>query len=354
MASALVSQPDSSAIEKALISGDLSKLDINQRLSYYKQVCESLGLNPLTRPFDYLNLNGKLILYATRACTEQLRLINGVSIHKMEKQKMDDLYVVTAYARDKHGREDSSTGAVSLGALKGEAAANAMMKAETKAKRRVTLSICGLGLLDEMEVSTIPTAKTLQLAAADYEKTSPYAANIERAEAQGQEQDIEAHGASTQAGMESDAGSSSAPEVIESNEEFEISAKLISAKPANNGVWLEFPKFRAAVTSEKWVKFLHDKGVEAGWTLDMVCTSIMVEGVEHWKVVVIKHAEPRQTYLEKQLAASVELLKGKKKAYIPGSFPPLGAGAEGRFPDRPSLKDEENNITQKVTASANQ
>ena len=33
-----------------------------------------------------------------------------------------------------------------------------MMKAETKAKRRVTLSICGLGMLDETEVETIPHA----------------------------------------------------------------------------------------------------------------------------------------------------------------------------------------------------
>ena len=30
------------------------------------------------------------------------------------------------------------------------------MKAETKAKRRVTLSICGLGMLDETEVETVP------------------------------------------------------------------------------------------------------------------------------------------------------------------------------------------------------
>ena len=31
-----------------------------------------------------------------------------------------------------------------------------MMKAETKAKRRVTLSICGLGVLDETEVENVP------------------------------------------------------------------------------------------------------------------------------------------------------------------------------------------------------
>ena len=34
--------------------------------------------------------------------------------------------------------------------------ANAFLKSETKAKRRVTLSICGLGLLDESEVDSIP------------------------------------------------------------------------------------------------------------------------------------------------------------------------------------------------------
>jgi hypothetical protein len=36
--------------------------------------------------------------------------------------------------------------------------ANALMKAETKSKRRVTLSICGLGFLDETEADSIPGA----------------------------------------------------------------------------------------------------------------------------------------------------------------------------------------------------
>jgi len=38
---------------------------------------------------------------------------------------------------------------------------NALMKAVTKAKRRVTLSICGLGILDETEVESIPNAVPL-------------------------------------------------------------------------------------------------------------------------------------------------------------------------------------------------
>ena len=47
-------------------------------------------------------------------------------------------------------------GNMPLRSLKGDALANALMKAETKAKRRVTLSIAGLGWLDETELETIP------------------------------------------------------------------------------------------------------------------------------------------------------------------------------------------------------
>jgi len=149
----------SASIEKVLVEGDLSLLTSEQRIHYYKSVCDSLGLNSLTKPFEYINLNGKLTLYATRACTEQLRKIYGVSIVKIDTKQVDSLYLVTAYAQDKSGKTDISTGALDLKGLSGEKLANALMKAETKAKRRVTLSICGLGLLDETEVSDILDAE---------------------------------------------------------------------------------------------------------------------------------------------------------------------------------------------------
>lgn len=148
-----------SAIEMVVMQGDLSKLTADQRLQYYNSVCESAGLNPLTNPFAYISLNGKLTLYAKKDCTEQLRKINGVSIEGLDDKIIDDLYIVKAKARDKHGRLDESTGAVVIGGLKGEQRANAIMKAETKAKRRVTLSICGMGWVDESEIDSIPNAK---------------------------------------------------------------------------------------------------------------------------------------------------------------------------------------------------
>lgn len=144
------------AIEKVLLNGDLASLQPPERLSYYKQVCESVGLNPTTQPFSYITLNGKLVLYATRACSEQLRKIHNVSVKISSRTQHNDLYIVTAQAKMPDGREDESIGAVSTIGLKGDALANSLMKAETKAKRRVTLSICGLGLLDETEIETIP------------------------------------------------------------------------------------------------------------------------------------------------------------------------------------------------------
>jgi hypothetical protein len=148
-------------VEKVVIGGDLAGLSAAQRADYYSAVCRSLGLNPLTKPFEYLTLNGKLRLYALRDCADQLRRLHAISIHISNRERMNDIYVVTARAKDRHGREDESTGAVTVGDLKGDALANALMKAETKAKRRVTLSIAGLGWLDETELDTILPSRPL-------------------------------------------------------------------------------------------------------------------------------------------------------------------------------------------------
>ncbi len=143
-------------MEQVIIKGDLSKLTPAERSNYYMIVCKSVGLNPLTKPFEYINLNGKLTLYALRTCTDQLRTIHGVSVEAMTESERDGVFMVTAKVKNRDGRTDIAKGAVAIANLKGDALCNAMMKAETKAKRRATLSICGLGFLDESEIETIP------------------------------------------------------------------------------------------------------------------------------------------------------------------------------------------------------
>lgn len=145
-------------MESVIVRGDLAKLQPEERAKYYSTVCQSIGLNPLTKPFEYITLNGKLTLYARKDATDQLRSLRGVSVVIVSRERVEDVYVVTARATTSDGRSDESIGAVAIGNAKGEALANALMKAETKAKRRVTLSICGLGMLDETEVESIPAA----------------------------------------------------------------------------------------------------------------------------------------------------------------------------------------------------
>ena len=144
-----------SSIESVLLDGDLSRIPPQDRMNYYLKVCKSMGINPQTKPFSYIRLNGKLTLYALKGCADQLRKVHKVSITKMETEELDGVYCVTAYAVDGTGRTDSDMGAVPIQGLKGEQKANTLMKAITKAKRRVTLSICGLGMLDETEVESI-------------------------------------------------------------------------------------------------------------------------------------------------------------------------------------------------------
>jgi len=141
---------------EVLVSGNLSVLSPAERVDYYERVCESLQLNALTKPFEFITLNNKLVLYALKSATDQLRQIHGVSISEPRIQHEGDLYIVTVTAVDQSGRTDSDMGVVAIVGLKGENLANAMLKAITKAKRRVTLSICGLGMLDETEISDIP------------------------------------------------------------------------------------------------------------------------------------------------------------------------------------------------------
>jgi len=148
-------QYDLDRISNLILTGDLSKLSPQEKVQYYGKLCKSLGLNPLTKPFDYIILQGREVLYANKNCAEQLRLLHGISVVDSTQEIINNMCIVKVKVQDKNGRYDIGTGVVPLENLSGDALANALMKAETKAKRRATLSLCGLGMLDETELETI-------------------------------------------------------------------------------------------------------------------------------------------------------------------------------------------------------
>lgn len=163
MSNDIVKSQDFGEIERVLVSGDLSKLTPDQRVNYYNTTCKSLGLNPLTRPFDYITLNGKLTLYARKDAAEQLRNTRGVSIDDIDVEETDTQFIVKCKGHDATGKTDVDFGVVNKSDMRGDTA-NAMMKAVTKAKRRFTLSICGMGFLDETEIETIKDARQVVVA----------------------------------------------------------------------------------------------------------------------------------------------------------------------------------------------
>ena len=162
-------------LEKVVIEGDLEKLSAAERMEYYEKVCDSLGLNPLTRPFDYIRLSGKLTLYAKKDATEQLAKMHHVSIKLQPGRSIEGVYLVQATASTEN-RSVDATGAVPIESLKGEAKANALMKAETKACRRAVLRLVGLGWLDETEVAAVPGAVPVMVDPATGEIVPPASA----------------------------------------------------------------------------------------------------------------------------------------------------------------------------------
>jgi hypothetical protein len=156
-------EANSALLEKVITQNDLGGLTSLEKVQHIKNVCESLGLNPLTKPIQLLKFQGKEIAYFTKDATEQLRKSNGISIRIRDTKVQEGIYIVIVDAKTPDGREDSSSGAISISGLKGEALCNAMLKAETKAKRRVTLSICGLGFTDESEIESMSGHKKINL-----------------------------------------------------------------------------------------------------------------------------------------------------------------------------------------------
>lgn len=145
-------------LETLVVKGDLAVLSPEAKAKHYIYVCRQLGLEPSTKPFEFLRLNGREVMYALKSCTDQLRKIYGVSLQVTKTEESEGVFYVYVRATLPNGRFDEDMGAVNIAGLKGENLANAKLKTISKGKRRATLSILGLGLLDETDVSDIPAS----------------------------------------------------------------------------------------------------------------------------------------------------------------------------------------------------
>jgi hypothetical protein len=160
--------------EKIVLHGDIGWMNGEQQTQYVLYLCQTYGLDPLTKPLDIIKFpNARVQVYATKRCSEQLSRKHGISITGLSQQITADTVITTATVLSGNGRTDADIGAVSISGLKGDALTNAIMKSATKAKRRAVLSICGMGMLDESEIETIPgVVKIESIKAKESERTT--------------------------------------------------------------------------------------------------------------------------------------------------------------------------------------
>ena len=144
------------AIIKKIVNagGDLTSLSADEKYQYCKLMAEKVGLEKEVAPFKILNLEGKQILYADKGTAEMLRKKHELSFTQPVYEKEDNVLSCTLGITDGK-RTDYDCGAVSIEGLGAVDYANAKMACMTKAKRRATLSFCGVGMIDESEFDTI-------------------------------------------------------------------------------------------------------------------------------------------------------------------------------------------------------
>lgn len=152
---------DGTAKALSIIGGDLKALNPQERVEYYLAMCEGNDLDARTKPYEYIDLRGKIVLYLTGGGAAQIASKRGVSTEITYSETENGCRVVRARAWEiKTGRSTESSAYVPIDGLKGEAYGNACMKAETKAKRRAIIALTGMTAMDETELETTP-AKTI-------------------------------------------------------------------------------------------------------------------------------------------------------------------------------------------------
>lgn len=141
--------------------GDITNLSNSDRRALLAKLTNYLHLNPHTDNFlIFKDQNGRYRLYATKECCAQLRHNLGINIWLSDPiygpdQKYPLLVSVKANGLNKHNRSGEEIGSVSLVGIPPEEYSNHVMWAVTKAKRRLTLDLSGLGVLADVEVFDI-------------------------------------------------------------------------------------------------------------------------------------------------------------------------------------------------------
>lgn len=136
---------------------DIDSLNESQRQEYVRNICKHLGvpaeLNLVMLTYmDSSDGPRRLVAYAKRGAAEIIRDNRQISVTDLKHELIGGSIVYTVVGKDKNGRQEIATGSKYIEGLFGADLDDAIMTAQTRAVRRMTLQFPGGGVLDESEV----------------------------------------------------------------------------------------------------------------------------------------------------------------------------------------------------------
>jgi hypothetical protein len=136
---------------------DLDRLSADELKQYYLDACAYHGVPPELNVLAFQYMDGgdgarRRVLYAKKGATDIIRERLGISVVQMEKEIFHGTLTYTCLGKNKDGRTEIAIGAAYIEGLTGRALEVAIMVAQTRATRRMTLQFAGAGLLDETEL----------------------------------------------------------------------------------------------------------------------------------------------------------------------------------------------------------
>ncbi len=142
--------------EKFFLTRNLNNLNEEEKKVYYLRACEYFNLPP---ELNLLYLGWmesgdgtrNLVLAATKGATDIIRGRQGITTVDLKMENMFGCVNFTAVGQNGKGRIERAIGSCSVEGLRGRALEVAIMTAQTRATRRMTLQFLGGGLLDETE-----------------------------------------------------------------------------------------------------------------------------------------------------------------------------------------------------------
>ena len=153
------------AVVEQLIRGDVSSVPRESLLRYIFTFCERVGISPLAVPFSLMKTQRGMQLFANRNFYDAVASKYSVSRECVGEGFFEGtkLYYTRYRATTPDGRVTEDMALVDTTGLNGNDLANAIMKAHTKGRNRVTRAHLGFPFPDETEAETVPGASVVSI-----------------------------------------------------------------------------------------------------------------------------------------------------------------------------------------------